>query len=273
MKNKRLIIILSVFAFLVLIAVLCSAVFTVKKVSLNWLTTKVIITDPDETFTTDVEKGESVFLVDKEAIINKLENKYPYLKVVSVEVKFPNKLVIHTAERQELYSLKIRDDKHAILDADCKVLRFASDSELNKIDVKPIPLTLVGYSISEENLAISQIANLGWVKNVLANFSIALYSSGYHEIDAKNNIESISVDVSGYENKILVNMDYQDISGEGGVQIEIEQVSEKLIEKFMFAVELYDNTLTEQQRTEGKIKVYLSNGVVDGYYEPPQNNE
>ena len=65
MKNKRLIILLSVFAFLVLIAVLCSTVFTVKKVQVNWLTTKAIFTESDETIIKDVKKGESVFLVDK----------------------------------------------------------------------------------------------------------------------------------------------------------------------------------------------------------------
>ena len=72
MKNKRLVIILSVFSFLVLIAVLCSTVFTVKSVSLNWLTFKSAFVDMDDEITSNVELGESVFLVDKKAIINKL---------------------------------------------------------------------------------------------------------------------------------------------------------------------------------------------------------
>ena len=127
MKNKRLVILLSVFSFLVLIAVLCSTVFTVKSVSLNWLTTRVNFVDMDNEITANVELGESVFLVDKGAIIQKLERKYPYLKVVSAEVKFPNKLVLHTAERQELYSLKIKSNSYAILDSDCKVLRIVND--------------------------------------------------------------------------------------------------------------------------------------------------
>lgn len=267
MKNKRLIIILSVFAFLVLIAVLCSTVFTVKTVSLNWLTTKVTITESDEFFANSVEKGESVFLVDKESIIDKLEKNNPYLKVVSVEVKFPNKLVIHVAERQELYSLKIKDNKHAIMDADCKVLRIISDSELNNIEVKPIPVTLNGYTLDERNLAVSQIANLGWARNVLTDFSVALYSCGYQDIDAKNNIESLKVDVSGYQNKVVVKMDYQDVNGDGGVEVEIQDVSKKLIEKTMYAINIYDNQLSEQQRTAGKIVVYLVDGEPDGYYE------
>ena len=267
MKNKRLIIILSVFSFLVLIAVLCSTVFTVKSVSLNWLTTKVNFVDMDNEIASNVELGESVFLVDKDAIINKLERRYPYLKVVSAEIKFPNKLVLHTAERQELYSLKIKDNSYVILDSECKVLKFVTDIQLNKMDLKPIPLDLVGYVYNENNFAVSEIAELGWIKNIITNFSVALYQCGYQEIDSKNNISSMTIDVGGYENKITVNMNYKNLSGDGGVQIEIQQISEKLSEKFVMAIDIYD-TLSASQKSCGVIRVYTINGVVSGEYDP-----
>lgn len=259
MKNKRLVIILSVFAFLVLIAVLCSTVFTVKDVSINWLTTTPNITQSDDEFIADVEKGGSVFLLDKEAIIKRLEDKYPYLKVVSVEVKFPNKLVLHTAERQELYSLKIKDNKHAILDSDCKVLRIVTDSQLNAIEVKPIAVSVNGYTIKENIFEVSKIVDLGWIKNVLNNFSIALYSCGYEDIDAKNNINDLQINVGGYDNKINMTMRY-------GVGIEIQQISDKLTEKFAFAMGVYDK-LSEQEKSEGLITAYAINGVIKGEYD------
>lgn len=269
MKNKRLVIILSVFSFLVLIAVLCSTVFTVKSVDLNWLTTKVNFVDMDNVIVSNVELGESVFLVDKDAIIQKLERKYPYLKVVSAEIKFPNKLVLHIAERQELYSLKIKDNSYAILDADCKVLRMVTDIQLNKMALKPIPLNLVGYSYNDNNFAVSEVAELGWIKNIITNFSVALYQCGYQEIDAKNSISSMTIDVGGYENKISVNMNYKNLSGDGGVTIEIQNISEKLSEKFVMAIGIYDE-ISPAEKTNGYIRVYMVNGVVDGHYEPEE---
>ena len=263
MKNKRLIIILSVFAILVLIAVLCSTVFTVKDVSINWLTTSPNISQSDEEFIQEVEKGQSVFLVDKTSIAEKLETKYPYLKVVSVEIKFPNKLVIHTAERQELYSVKIKDNKHAILDSDCKVLRFVTDSQLSSIEVKPIVVDVQGYTIKEDIFEVSKFAELGWIKNVLNNFSVALYSCGYEDIDAKNNIDHMQINVGGYDNKINMTMRY-------GVEIEIQQISDKLNEKFAFAMGIYDK-LSEEEKSVGIIKTYTVNGVVKGEYDNLSN--
>ena len=267
MKNKRLVIILSVFSFLVLIAVLCSTVFTVKSVSLNWLTTRVNFVNMDNEITKNVELGESVFLVDKDAIIQKLERKYPYLKVVSAEVKFPNKLVLHAAERQELYSLKIKDNSYAILDSDCKVLKLVNDFQLNKMALKPIPLNLQGYSYNENNFAVSEIAELGWIKNIITNFSVALYQCGYQEIDSKNNISAMTIDVGGYENKIFVNMNYKNLAGDGGVTIEIQHISEKLSDKFVMAIGIYD-TLSASQKSAGVVRVYSNGGVVAGEYIP-----
>lgn len=258
MKNKRLLIFLSVFAFLVLIVVLCSTVFTVKSVSINWLVTNVNIGVSNEEIVANVETGESVFLVDKKAIIKNLENKYPYLKIVSAEVKFPNKLVLHSAVRQELYSLKIKDNKHAILDGECKVLRIATDSQLND-DIKPIPINLEGYSYNENNFTVAQTADIGWIKNVINNFSIALYQKGYAEIDAKNNIKSLNIDISGYDNKISLTTYY-------GVSIEIQQISDQLSNKFAFGIDVYDK-LSEAEKSEGVIRVYIVNGEVTGEYD------
>ena len=100
------------------------------------------------------------------------------------------------------------------------------------------------------------------------NDSMAMvYNSLFEYYIAKNNIESLKVDVSGYQNKVVVKMDYQDVNGDGGVEVEIQDVSKKLIEKTMYAINIYDNQLSEQQRTAGKIVVYLVDGEPDGYYE------
>lgn len=268
MKNKRLIIILSVFSFLVLIAVLCSTVFTVKSVSLRWLTTTNVFDQKDAEIIADVQLGESVFLVDKEAIITNLENKHPYLKVVSVEVKFPNKLVVHTAERQDLYSLKIKDNKHAILDSECKVLAFVTDSKLNSMIQKPIPLTLDGYVYNEINFEVSKVAELGWIKNIINNFSIALYQCGYEEVDSKNIISSITIDVAGHNEEITIGMAYKDVYGEGGVNIEIQEISQNLSAKFIYAMEAYAE-LSPAEKSAGLIRVYSNSlGKVVVEYSP-----
>ena len=95
MKNKKLIGLLIVLAFITVLVVLNSTLFTLQSISVNWLTTKCELeTLKDYTMVDSIEKGESIFLVKKDKIVENLEKKYSYLRVVSIETKFPNKIVI-----------------------------------------------------------------------------------------------------------------------------------------------------------------------------------
>ena len=85
MKNKKLIGFLIVLIFLTVLIVINSTLFTLQKISVNWLTTKYKLeTIKDYKIVDGIEKGESIFLVKKESIANTLEKKYPYLRVVSI---------------------------------------------------------------------------------------------------------------------------------------------------------------------------------------------
>ncbi len=255
MKNKRLIILLSIFAFLVLIAVLCSTVFTVKKVQVNWLTTKAIFTESDETIIKDVKKGESVFLVDKTSIKEKLEADFPYLKVVGLEIKFPNKLVVHTAERQELYSIKVRDNLHYILDGDCKVLRSSSDANLGGT----VAVEVVNYTFPSGSFEVSKVANLGYVGTVLNSLTTGLLASGYESIDIKNNLKSVKIDVTGYNENLEFVM--------RGVTIKVNKITSQLLDKIKYAIGIFDTQLTNLQKETGSLTVYAVNGVIKSEYE------
>ena len=82
MKNKKLIGFLIVLIFLTVLIVLNSTLFTLQKISVNWLTTKYNLESiKDYTLVDGIERGESIFLVKKNEIANQLEKKYPYLKV------------------------------------------------------------------------------------------------------------------------------------------------------------------------------------------------
>ena len=103
MKSKKLVVFLIILAFLTVLIVLNSTLFTLQTISVNWLTTKYELNAiKDYALIEGIEKGDSIFLLDKEKIKNELEKKYEYLRVVSIETKFPNKIVIHSAERESM---------------------------------------------------------------------------------------------------------------------------------------------------------------------------
>ena len=72
MKNKKLIGLLIVLAFITVLVVLNSTLFTLQSISVNWLTTKCELeTLKDYTMVDSIEKGESIFLVKKDKIVDK----------------------------------------------------------------------------------------------------------------------------------------------------------------------------------------------------------
>ena len=107
MKNARLLIILGLFVFITATIVLTSTVFTLNTVEIGWLsTTKVLnnTTDADIIESANFQKGESVFALNKEQYKKNLEKNNPYIKVINLEIKFPNKLKVSVVEREELYA-------------------------------------------------------------------------------------------------------------------------------------------------------------------------
>ena len=67
MKSKRLIVLLSVLAFLTVLIVINSTLFTLQKINVTWMTSTFNLKNvTDVTFSSIVEeKGDSIFLLDK----------------------------------------------------------------------------------------------------------------------------------------------------------------------------------------------------------------
>ena len=119
MKNKKLIALLSILGFLAIIVLLCSTVFTLKTVNVNWLTTRYKLSDvtsdkiiEDNNF----DFGGSIFFLKKDKIVSSLEEKYPYIKVVSVETNFPNKITLQL----HIYHLESLQQTNSLFHANVK---------------------------------------------------------------------------------------------------------------------------------------------------------
>lgn len=124
-KHKKATIICSiVFVLLIILVVLMFTVFLLKDVKVELktgtehLTQEVVSEIEDEALKT----GGSVLFLGKEKLISRLEKQFPYLKIVNIETQIPNKLVIHAAEREELFAVN-SGEKSYFLDEEFKILR------------------------------------------------------------------------------------------------------------------------------------------------------
>lgn len=153
-KHKKATIICSiVFVLLIILVILMFTVFSLKDVEVELktgtehLTQEVVSEIEDEALKT----GGSVLFLGKEKLISRLEKQFPYLKIVNIETQIPNKLVIHAAEREELFAVN-SGEKSYFLDEEFKILRV-ENSNYSKQENGAVLLSLGSVFIDMEDKA------------------------------------------------------------------------------------------------------------------------
>lgn len=164
-KHKKFLIVLSVLLVLfITLIILLFTVFSLKKVDVELeteyknLTPEIQLQIADE-----INLGGTVFFKNKDEIIKNIEKKYPYAKVVNIETVFPNKFVIHLAEREELYAIS-NLNKTCILDSDLKILKIEDNSFISTNN-NPILLNFFDLEFYITQFKVGQFLNLNGLNN------------------------------------------------------------------------------------------------------------
>ncbi|MCK9574916.1 MAG: FtsQ-type POTRA domain-containing protein [Clostridia bacterium] len=240
MKNKRLIVILGILFFIAFIVVLSSTVFTLQSVSLSFGQTLNVETT---VFGTEQERvaviesgnfnyGNCIFFIDKNENIDNLEKLNPYIKIVNIETKFPNKLVIHALEREELYSVRLNENSYAITDSTLKVLDIATS--VRGVDILIPSLSTVLTAEEGEILNISEecINTLTNVYEVLSNIGGTENNIGYSVVDIVATFQKFQL--NSVEDTLIIST-YQ------GTIITINNPQNDLFTKLWQAVSAFEN--------------------------------
>ncbi len=262
MKNKRLIALISIFAFLILIVILCSTLFTVKNVSVKWLTVLPQgheLIGQDKNIAGSIKQGGSVFLYDKDEAISTLEEKYPYLNVVKIETKFPNKLVIQVTNRQEFFAVKITDNCYVALDGYGKVLKNYTGLEYNALEkgVKPICVEVKEMALNADDFTVGKVANISKVSNILSVLYNQILGKNYAEYAAISVFPNITIDL-GYNSSITIDTTWENVS------VQITKISSKLSNKISFGLTAYEQAKKDNVVNSTIVVRELNNGSFDG---------
>lgn len=131
LKHKKLLIGSGIVLGLVLLVViLCFTLFSLRTVEVEFKNNPQIFTEQSKISIKEnqsIKYGTPVFALNKNKIITELEKDKPYLQVINIETVFPNKIIIHCAEREETFAVKAGDKKYFICDRDFKVLTIRTN--------------------------------------------------------------------------------------------------------------------------------------------------
>ena len=256
LSNKQFTLIIILILSIAMIVTL-AFIFRVNTVELNFLVASTRYSDEQSVKEIindcQIKKGNSVFLLKKEAAIEQLEVDYPYLDVINIEVIFPNSVRIHSVERIECYALKLTNNSYAICDKDLKVLRFSNTPEDMVLIKDGFNTAQIGEYISYEN----------------SNF----YTELIKEFEKMNqNSTSVKFLLKDIELKTVYGDEGNEynfkILTDCGISIEIQNISTSFSDKIYNAYTLYSQKINENF-SSGLITVgnYSDGRVFSAYME------
>ncbi|GEM_PF-2647656 len=132
MKKSNVIIgIFIAIIFIVLTVVLLAcAVFVVRNISVESAVASEIISEDDIISSSGLKIGKSIVSINKSKIISSVEKENPYVRVLDVVRKFPDKIVIKVTVRTAIMSILAEDSTCAVIaDSSLKVLDVISLEE------------------------------------------------------------------------------------------------------------------------------------------------
>ena len=146
-----------------MLLILFWTLFGLRSITVSFSTTLENLTVSEEEIVQagEFNKGACVLFEGKEKSIRKIEQyvsknaNFAYISVLNIETVFPNKFVIHIAEREELFAIPFGDET-LICDRELRVLRSVEDY----ISDQSNAMLLEGLTIKNEEVEIGDFLDV-----------------------------------------------------------------------------------------------------------------
>ena len=255
-KTKIITLCTSILAIIVLLVILSSTLFAVNEVKVSFKSEKHVLASLSEkeiVESANIQNGTNVFFVSKKDAIDRLEKKYPYIKVLNIETKFPNKIIIHAIERDEIFAFQVAG-KYMVTDSELKVLRIV-DGEFSSNNSNAIKIISDG-----------ELANEGEFLQVGQKFLSlkTLEESNYQNFSVEESASALSAFLATYK-QIAVFDEKIVLQTFLGVKVNMYSPTFKQQEKLKMA-EIKIDELTDEQKHTGIINIFQKDGKVVGTY-------
>jgi len=194
MKYIKLVIILSsILVAVALCFILSFTLFRVSVVEINFKNgTTLYASQEDKQAIINSGKfsySTPVFAVNKAEIIHRLEKEHYYLKVINIETVFPNKLIVHCAEREELFTIKLGDNLYYICDQHLKVLRLDTSYKSEQGNAA----LLEGGDILDKSIKVGETLSLTNCESLIKELSNAFAFNNKTISDIRGMFKTISI--------------------------------------------------------------------------------
>ncbi len=216
MKSRlRNIILISIACVLLVVIILCSTVFTIKNISVNFLDNNHTMSEAEVLAQIEnsgsINKGQSVFIFNKSKATKTLEKNIPYIRVINLEAICPDTIRVNCVERKDCYAIKVNSASYLVVDKYYKVLKV----------VNATALPIINLSSDTEVGSVIENADVKYFNGLTNAFdAIATYENAICKLFAS--VELVNVNDR---------LDFVLKTREGGITFNVQNVNELLNEK------------------------------------------
>ncbi len=152
--NGRVVAFFIVLLLVVIIIVLNVTLFTISEITVLNKVYSDLIVPGDIVASSKIQMGSNIFSLSERKAISNIEIANPYIKVTSIERRFPNKVLVHVTVRTAVMTVAVSgSDEYALLDSNLKILDIVSQySNLYSASTKI-------YGIMVESPVIGSVLN------------------------------------------------------------------------------------------------------------------
>ncbi len=214
-KNKKLIILGGALLGVILILlILAFTLFGLKKIEFNALNSTDIFsssqTQEEAIQISKFKKNSCVLFLNKKIATQNLEKNYPYIKIINIETKFPNKIVIHYAEREEVFAIQNGVDKFFITDDELKILRIVENAE-GYTSTRQNPILMCGFEVENANVKRGDFLKIKNHDELVRNISKSLLLCNRDVVEQKSLFKQVSLKYSETQDVLSGEGDYLEI--------------------------------------------------------------
>lgn len=262
-KHKRLTLILSISAGVIItLVVLMFTLFGLNNVSLQFQNNTELFSENSvqSKIINDGEfkKNSCVLFINKDKYIAKIEKENPYLKIINIETVFPNNLIIHCAEREEVFAIEVSERKYFICDEDFKVLKVLDYSSTEDSDnyesTQNNAIVLKGVSVANLDATTGDFLEVTSGQAHSYNFITSMYMNNREIGEIKAFVEKLTISYDAIGNAkfhILLH---------SGYKIEILDICNNLPEKINILFSIYDLVPVNEYNTH-KLLIFYNEDI------------
>lgn len=194
--KKIMIIAIAAMVMFALALVISFTLLKPKQIEVNFLTTVQQLDGSEQSIASAAGIEGSVLFFSRKNAKSKLEKQFAYLKVVGFEVRFPNTVIIHAAERESLYAVRLSAFSYAMVDHELKVL-----SKTETFVSSPVNEILLNITVINTTAKVGEFLDVSSAreKNVANQLKNALLRNNRDTISSKASFKSISFQIEVIE--------------------------------------------------------------------------